>query len=158
VSHKSRYTTTESLIILFSQYRTMASYPYPSSTCSTNGSVNGLAIHLCYHLPVPPCVSNGFPTLLFILPSLTDTINSLGQSEASSTSTSMEAYDSNGVSSYFSTTSNKNDLSIQRIEDFVKNPIDSQILHYHSSTEISMNAHRSSMKTCLRSFDAAYKG
>jgi hypothetical protein len=70
----------------------------------------------------------------------------------------MDAHGPNSSSSSPpSTTSNKNDLSVQRIEDFVKSPIDSQIFPHHSSTNAAIQAHEDSMKAYIESFDVAYK-
>jgi hypothetical protein len=70
----------------------------------------------------------------------------------------MDDHGFHSPSSSSSTTANHNHLSAKRITGFLANPINSQILHRHSSTEARMKAHEGSMKAYLESFDVAYKG
>jgi hypothetical protein len=91
------------LTILISQYRTMASYSYPSSTYATDGSMKGSAILL---LAVPSYLSNAFHTQLFIRLIRWHDQYSLCQSETSSSNAGMDSHGSNSSLSSPSAASN----------------------------------------------------
>jgi len=56
------------------------------------------------------------------------------------------------------TISSKEDFGTQRIQAFICNPTNSQLLHHHSSTKESVTEHERNMKSHLDGFDAKVSG
>jgi hypothetical protein len=82
--------------------------------------------------------------------------HSSSQPRLSSTSNTKPYHDTSSSSPH--TTSFKEDLRTQRIQDFVGNPTDSQVLHHHSSTKESIDEHKRNMKSHLDGFNAKVAG